>query len=95
MEIRVHESKKHNMKPNDRSILEKGKDVRKHTEPAPVCSPKRSIPVVQPKAARYTHLLTDVQFWVDRSSSIPTENQSSDRLKEVMKKLSGINLYQE
>lgn len=50
------EKEKHSAKPESRSPLEKGRVVRKRTEPAPVFAPRGQHHWFQPKAAGSAHL---------------------------------------
>lgn len=59
----VSEREKHSAKPESRSPLEKGRVVRKRTEPAQVFAPKRSTPVVSTQSSGvYTSSLQKFSF---------------------------------
>lgn len=84
----VSEREKHSAKPESRSPLEKGRVVRKRTEPAPVFAPKRSTPVVSTQSSGVcTSSLQKFSFGKTyKSSSTQTENQSGDGQKRLLKK---------
>lgn len=82
------EKEKHSAKPESRSPLEKGRVVRKRTEPAPVFAPKRSTPLVSTQSSGVcTSSVPKFSFGKTyKSSSTQTENQSGDGQKRVLKK---------